>query len=66
MLIFGLIDKMAGFNHAKIWKSFQDILVKKEDVNTFAVNKLDLETDCLMKVKVQSNSVLLMNTMMDQ
>ena len=43
MLIFGLIDKMAGFNHAKIWKSFQDILVKKEDVNTFAVNKLDIE-----------------------
>jgi len=30
------LNKMAGFNHAKIWKSFQDILVKKEDVNTFA------------------------------
>ena len=34
------LQKMAaGFNHQKIWNSFKDILVKKEELNTFAVSK---------------------------
>ena len=47
-MIFQFIpmQKMNGFNHSKIWKSFQDILVKKEELNTFAVsfNSLQLGT----------------------
>ena len=31
------LTKMANFNNAAVWKSFQDILVKKEELNTFAV-----------------------------
>ena len=31
------LTKMANFNASGVWKSFQDILVKKEEANTFAV-----------------------------